>query len=122
VLQFPTRAFDWVTCLGQMQPRDYGKHEFTIPIECSITLQNVQNVCSILCARIPETMQKTSIVMYVMCQSLEVRPLISAACTDNSTYLLCLKTPLQRLLNESFSNNNTMKLIHLDTFTHPYLK
>jgi len=33
---FPTRAFDWVTCLGQNRPRDYGKHELTIPIERSI--------------------------------------------------------------------------------------
>jgi len=46
VLQFPTRAFDWVTCLGQNRPRDYGKHEFTIPIEYSIRLFAWRNLTS----------------------------------------------------------------------------
>jgi len=36
VLQFPTRAIECVMCLGQNRPRDYGKHQFTIPIERSI--------------------------------------------------------------------------------------
>jgi len=53
VLQFPIRAFDWVTCLGQNRSRDYGKHEFTIPIECSITqLLSVYRVKSVMAGQL----------------------------------------------------------------------